>query len=74
MTTPVGPKGFPLSRAWWLSGSAWHVKTAQDVWAVLEVGEADRATRASAVRRYYDHHPVRLVFVPDELLSELGLP
>lgn len=52
MTTPVGPKDFPLSRDWWLSGSAWHTKTADDVWKVL------RVERESGERRNEPCEPI----------------
>jgi hypothetical protein len=73
MTTPVGPPDFPLSRDWWLSGSAWHVKSAQDVWAVLGVEDAEKDARDEAVKAYYDEHADRLQFVPDNLRAALGL-
>jgi hypothetical protein len=73
MTTPVGPPDFPLSRDWWLSGSAWHTKSAQDVWAVLGVEKQDAAKRDAAVQAYYEKHADRLEFVPDNLKSALGL-
>jgi hypothetical protein len=62
-----------LSRDWWLSGSAWHVKTADDVWAVLGVKDALEAERAAAVKEYYKKHPDRLAFVPENLRRSLGL-
>lgn len=73
MTSPLGPKDFPLSRDWWLSGSAWPTKTADDVWKVLRVKERPVRQRQQAVRLYYAKHEDRLRFVPDELRNELGL-
>ena len=64
MTTPIGPKGFALSRDWWLSGSAWHRKTPEDVWTVLGVETESPERRASAVRSYYLDHQDRLKYVP----------
>lgn len=73
MTTPVGPPDFPLSRDWWLSGSAWHTKSAQDVWDVLGVGEQPKSMRDAKVESYYKEHADRLEFVPDNLRPALGL-
>jgi hypothetical protein len=73
VTTPVGPKDFPLSRDWWLSGSAWHAKTAEDVWKVLGVMDRPPRQRSQAVRLYYQEHQDRLEFVPEELRGPLGL-
>lgn len=73
MTTPIGPPDFPLSKDWWLSGSYWRTKSAQDVWAVLKVEAAPADERKAAVKAYYDEHPDRLAFVPDNLMKALGL-
>jgi hypothetical protein len=73
MTTPVGPPDFPLSRDWWLSGSAWHTKSAQDVWAVLGVEDAPATVRQATVADYYKEHADRVQFVPDNLKGALGL-
>lgn len=73
MTTPVGPKDFPLSRDWWLSGSAWHKKTADDVFAVLGVEGLKADEKRAAANAYYAEHPDRRRFVPNELRQSLGL-
>lgn len=73
MTSPIGPPDFPLSRDWWLSGSAWHEKTADDVWAVLHVKGEPHGVREAVVRTYFARHPDRLRYVPPEIARHLGL-